>query len=159
MAYFALGVISFVASYYAGASIGLAEEDANQIATQFAEETADIGTLGLYSNNLLVALGMFVPGFGAAFGVYTGASTGLLLNALVATYDLQGVTPLGALANPFAILEILAYGLAMSRSGLLVYQLVKKKSWREYAVPTAVEIGIVVVILLIAAIVEGQVIA
>jgi len=37
---------------------------------------------------------------------------------------------------------------------MLVYQLVKRKPWREYVVPTAIEVGIAVVVLLVAAIIE-----
>jgi hypothetical protein len=55
-------------------------------------------------------------------------------------------------------MEVLAYGLAMSRSGMLIYQLSKKKPWREYAVHTLIEIGIVVIVLFAGAIIEWQLI-
>jgi hypothetical protein len=55
-------------------------------------------------------------------------------------------------------MEVFAYGLAMSRSGMLIYHLVKKKPWREYAVPTLIELGIVAVVLLAAAVIEWQMI-
>jgi hypothetical protein len=67
---------------------------------------------------------------------------------------LTSVPPLIILFTPFGIMEVFAYGLAMSRSGLLIYQLVKKKSWKEYAIPMIIEIGIVVVILFVGAIIE-----
>jgi len=54
-------------------------------------------------------------------------------------------------------MEVFSYGLAMSRSGMLVYQLIKRRSlWRGYAVHTAIEIAIVVAILLIGLIIEWQ---
>jgi hypothetical protein len=46
----------------------------------------------------------------------------------------------------------------MSRSGMIIYQLVKKKPWREYVIPTLIEIGIVVAVLFVAAIIEWQLI-
>jgi hypothetical protein len=55
-------------------------------------------------------------------------------------------------------MEVFAYGLAISRSGLLIYQLVKKKSWKEYVIPMIVEIVIVVVILFVGAIIEWDLI-
>jgi hypothetical protein len=55
-------------------------------------------------------------------------------------------------------MEVFAYGLAMSRSGMIIYQLVKKKPLREYLTPTLIEIGIVVVVLFTAAIIEWQLI-
>ena len=159
LAYYGVGVAAFVIAYSVGASIQITKDQASAMASQFAEETSGIGMIGLYLNNLQAALVMFIPGFGAGFGAYTGSSTGLLFAAIASTYELQGVSPLAVLATPFGVLEVLAYGLAMSRSGLLAYQLVKKKPWKEYLVPTGIEIAIVAVILLVAAISEAQVIA
>jgi hypothetical protein len=48
--------------------------------------------------------------------------------------------------------------MAISRSSMLSYRLIKdrnkRKSWEEYAIPTVIEISIVLLVLLIAAIVE-----
>jgi uncharacterized membrane protein SpoIIM required for sporulation len=64
--------------------------------------------------------------------------------------------------TPFGILEIIAYGIAISRSDILSYQLIKdtnkRDSWRKYVIPTVIEIGIVVTILFIGAIIEWQMI-
>jgi hypothetical protein len=67
---------------------------------------------------------------------------------------LQGVPPQLILITPFGIMEVFSYGLAMSRSALLVYYFIKRRPWREYAMPTLVEIGIVVAVLLAAAVIE-----
>ena len=60
-------------------------------------------------------------------------------------------------------LEIIAYGIAISRSGILCYQLIKdtnkRNTWRKYVIPTIIEIGIVVTILFIGAIIEWQMIS
>ena len=156
LVYFAIGVLAFLIAYSVGASIQLTQEEADEITRQFEEQVAGIGAEGLSSNNIVIALGMFLPGFGAGLGAYTAASTGMLFAALATSYDLQGVSPLAVLATPFGILEVLAYGLAMSRSGMLVYQVVKRRPWREYAIPTAIEIAIVVVMLLVAGAVEAE---
>jgi hypothetical protein len=71
---------------------------------------------------------------------------------------LNNISPLVILITPFGVMEIFAYGLAMSRSGMLIYQIVKKKQWKEYIIPTIIEIGIVITILLIGASIEWQMI-
>jgi hypothetical protein len=69
------------------------------------------------------------------------------------------VSPLALLVTPFGLLEILAYGLAMSRSGMLVAQLIKsRKDWRRFALFTAVEIGIVIAALILGSLIETQII-
>jgi hypothetical protein len=72
---------------------------------------------------------------------------------------LQGISPLALLATPFGLLEVLAYGLAMSRSGMLVAQLVKNRAeWKRFTIFTFVELGIVVVALALGSLIEAQVI-
>jgi hypothetical protein len=51
-------------------------------------------------------------------------------------------------------MEVVTYGLAMSRSGLLVYYFVKRRPWREYAVPTLAELGFAVALLFAGAVIE-----
>ena len=159
LAYFGIGVLGFVIAYSAGASIQMTAQEASELTSGFEGQVADIGTLGLFYNNLKVALAMFVPGIGIIIGASTAVSTGTIFAALGASYpELEGVSPLAILATPFGILEILAYGLAMSRSWMLVYHLVAKTPWKRYVIPTAIEIGIVVVLLFVAAISEAQII-
>jgi hypothetical protein len=102
---------------------------------------------------------MFIPGFGIALGGFSAFSTVLVFNAISHTSPaISSISPL----TPFGILEIIAYGIAISRSGILCYQLIKdtnkRSSWRKYVIPTIIEIGIVVIILFIGAIVEWQMI-
>ena len=58
-------------------------------------------------------------------------------------------------------MEILAYSLAMSRSAIIAYYLVRKprswkQSWKKDLIPTIVEITIVVLILYVGSVVEWQ---
>ena len=51
--------------------------------------------------------------------------------------------------SPFAIMEILAYSLAMSRSMIIAYYPVRRprsweQSWKKYPIPTIIEVAIVV---------------
>jgi len=70
------------------------------------------------------------------------------------------ISPLIVFLTPFGILEIIAYRIAISRSGIISYQLIKdsnkRKSWQKYVIPTIIEIVVVLVILLIGAIIEWQ---
>ena len=90
-------------------------------------------------------------------------TTGQVLNAFsVDNPALKRISPLSLLISPFALLEIFAYAIGMSRSGMLVYYLIRKRktlkqSWKKIIIPTVIEIGIVIVILFIGSVVEWQV--
>ncbi|HEU4824679.1 MAG TPA: hypothetical protein VFS97_14740, partial [Nitrososphaeraceae archaeon] len=71
------------------------------------------------------------------------------------------ISPLIVFLTPFGILEAIAYGIAISRSGILSFQLIKTKNrrkyWKEeYLVPTLIELGIVIAMLFIGAMIEWQ---
>ena len=58
---------------------------------------------------------------GLAF--YSSYSTALVFDAASQLYPLlKGMSPLSSFASPYAVLEVFSYGLAMSRSGILVYK-------------------------------------
>jgi hypothetical protein len=102
---------------------------------------------------------MFIPVLGMGLGIFSGFSTGLIFNVIAESSPLlNNISPLLILVTPFGVMEVFAYGLAMSRSGMLTYQIIKKKRWREYIIPTIIEIGIVITILLIGATIEWQII-
>jgi len=149
-----MGAAAFLVAYYVGASLKLTDNEATDLKKQFSQQIQGIDQYGIFLNNVRIDLGMFIPAFGVGLGLYSGFSTGMVFSALAKDSPLSSVSPLIIMLSPFGILEVFAYGLAMSRSGVLVYQLIKKKPWREYALPTAIEIGIAVAILLIAAIIE-----
>lgn len=153
--FLAIGMAVFLALYYAGSTTKMAPADSAMLREQFMSQIGDIDETGIFFNNVGIALGMFIPALGAGFGMFSGYSTGLVFSAIAdSNAQLSGVSPLVIFLTPFGIMELFAYGLAMSRSGLLVYQLVKKKPWRQYVVPTLIEMGIVVAVLFAAAIVE-----
>jgi uncharacterized membrane protein SpoIIM required for sporulation len=157
--YLAIGTLVFVIAFSAGAEINMSKKEAEDLKGQLAKQIVNIDQNGIFINNIKVALGMFIPAVGTAIGISSGFSTGMVFSAMAKTSPiLNNVPPLIILFTPFGIMEIFAYGLAMSRSGLFIYQLVKKKSWKEYAIPMIVEIGIVVVILFVGAIIEWDLI-
>jgi hypothetical protein len=157
--YLAFGVAAFLIAYSAGAALPLTDEEADQVKKEFSNQIKDIDQNGIFFNNAKIALTMFIPALGAGFGAFSGFETGAVFSALASSSSLlTNVPPLIILITPFGIMEVFAYGLAMSRSGMLIYQLVKKKPWREYVVPTLIELGIAAVVLFAAAVVEWQMI-
>ena len=156
--YVALGIVAFLIAYSAGAAVHMGKQQTEDLRRHFAEQIRGIDQNRIFINNARIALGMFVPAAGIGLGVISGFYTGMIFTAIAATSALNNVPPLVILITPFGIMEVFAYGIAISRSGIFIYQLVKKKSWREYAVPILIEIGIVILILLAGAVIEWQII-
>jgi uncharacterized membrane protein SpoIIM required for sporulation len=150
-----IGAGVFFGVYSIGAEVEMTPEEAEEVRDAFDEQIQDIDDVGIFLNNIRIALGMFVPGAGVALGVFSAYATGNVFAAIAQDSPaLQGVPPQLILITPFGIMEVFSYGLAMSRSALLVYYFIKRRPWREYAMPTLVEIGIVVAVLLAAAVIE-----
>ena len=156
--YVALGVVAFLIAYSAGAAVHMGKQQTEDLRRHFAEQIRGIDQNGIFINNARIALGMFVPAAGIGLGVISGFYTGMIFTAIAAASALNNAPPLVILITPFGIMEVFAYGIAISRSGIFIYQIVKKRSWREYAVPILIEIGIVILILLAGAVIEWQII-
>ena len=151
----AIGAAVFFAAYSAGAAVQMTPGEAREVREQFSDQIADIDQNGIFLNNIRIAFGMFVPGFGVALGTFSGYATGNVFAAIAEDEPaLANVPPQIIFLTPFGVMEVFAYGLAMSRSGLLVYQFAKKKNWREYAMPTLMELGIAAAVLFAGAVVE-----
>ncbi|MCI0558244.1 MAG: stage II sporulation protein M, partial [Nitrososphaera sp.] len=162
--YVAFGAATFLTAYSIGAAVPLSDEEAREIREQFAEQIEGIDDVGIFLNNLRISLIMFIPAVGAGFGGFAGFATGAVFTALAQGNPLLGsVPPLIILITPFGIMEVFVYGLAMSRSGLLILRLVKDKPWHagngrpfyeNTVIPTLIELGIAAAILFAAAIIE-----
>jgi len=153
--YLAFGIATFLIAYSAGAAVPMTDEEAEELRKQFSEQIEGIDEYGIFLNNIRIALGMFVPALGVGLGVFSGFATGSVFSALVGSEPLLSeAPPLVIFLTPFGAMELFVYGLAMSRSGMLIYQLVKKKPWREYAAPTLIELGIAAAVLFAAALIE-----
>lgn len=146
----------FSAAYQAGSMYEHAPEEAQLLVDEFMESIRGIDGPGIFVHNTLLALPMFVPGAGAAWGTLTGWSTGFVLAAIItASPEVGEVQPLALLyLSPFGIMELVAYSLAGSRSLLLITRIIKKQSIRQDAKSVAVEVGVVVGLLLAGGLVE-----
>lgn len=156
--YLALGIIAFLIAYSAGAAAHMGKQQTADLRQHFAEQIKGIDQNGIFINNAKIALGMFMPAAGIGLGVISGFYTGMIFTAIAQTSTLNNVPPLIILITPFGIMEVFAYGIAISRSGIFIYQLVKKKPWREYVIPILIEVGIVISVLLVGAVIEWQII-
>ena len=152
-----IGVIIFLISYSIGASIQLDQSSAQGLKEAFLHKISGLNYIGIFTNNLIITIIMFLPGIGALFGIFSGYSTGTIFSAITHNFvsTSQGyVSPLVILLTPFGIMEVFCYGLAISRSFILLFSLVKKESLSKQLKSILIEIGIIVVILFLAAIIE-----
>lgn len=160
VAYLAAGMAIFMIAYSVGAAIPLSEAEAEDVRTSFLADIETIDETGIFLNNIEIALAMFVPAAGVGVGIYSGISTGVVFNAFaLVTPALAEVPPISVLVTPFGMLEVLGYGLAISRSAMLVFQLARKqerKNWKQFSAATGIEIGVVIAVLLAGAVIEGQ---
>jgi hypothetical protein len=157
--YLAFGAAAFLIAYSAGAAFPTGEDDAETLRREFSKQIEGIDQNGIFLNNFRIALVMFIPAAGAAFGAFSGFATGSIFSVLASSSPiLNKVPPLVILITPFGIMEVFAYALAMSRSGMLIYYLLKRRPWRKYAIPTLIELSIVTGVLFVAAVIEWQMI-
>ena len=140
----------FVAAFQIGSMSSVSEEEANAFMAEFEELVLDIDAFGIFTHNLTIALPMFIPGFGVAWGIFSAWSTGFAFAAIATTIpEIGEIPPLSILfLSPFGLMEITAYSIGISRSFILIRAVSKKINLRSFIKPTVIEIGIVVGILL-----------
>ncbi len=141
----------FAAAFQLGSMTSVSEEDAEAFMSEFEELVLDIDAFGIFTHNLTIALPMFIPGFGVAWGVFSAWSTGFAFAAIATTVpEIGEIPPLSILfLSPFGLMEIAAYSIGISRSFILIRAVIKKVSLTSFLKPTIIEIGIVVGLLLV----------
>ena len=146
----------FMASFSIGAEIKISDEDAKVFLKEFQTAVEGIDAIGIFVHNSSIALPMFIPGFGIAWGLFASASTGLAFSALASTTPiLAKIPPITILiASPFGAMELVAYSIGMSRSFILVWAIIKKNPIKQEIRPTLIEIGIAVALLLAGGFIE-----
>jgi len=162
LVWLSVAIAAFLITFQIGATVLLSVEQAENIKKELSQRNAGINQLAIFGNNILPSLEMFIPAAGVGVGIYSAYSTGQALNAFsVFNPILKSIFPLSVFLTPFAIMELIAYGLAMSRSGIIVHYLIANRrnleSWKKQSFHTGIEIGIVVLILFIGSVVEWQI--
>ena len=140
----------FSAAFQLGSISEVSEEDATAFMEEFEEMVKDIDGAGIFLHNTAIALVMFVPGLGVAWGVFSATITGYAFAAIVTLNpELADLPPLAILyLTPFGIMELVAYSIATSRSYILIRALLKRTGLYPHARPTAIEVGMVLGLLL-----------
>ena len=149
-----LGIFS--ASFAIGAEVQVSEEESAIVLEEFETLIAEIDAVGIFSHNTLLALPMFIPGFGIAWGAFAAFSTGMAFSVLQgANPMLENIPSLTVLfMSPFGLMEIAAYSIAMSRSYMIVHKMIKRMPIRPDFRVIGLEIGILIGLLLIGGFVE-----
>ncbi len=145
----------FAGVYAAGSQSDVTEEESEEMLNYFEQVIAEIDGFGIFSHNAIIALPMFIPGFGVIWGMFSAYSTGFAFAAISAgTPELNSLNPLAVLLTPFGLMEVAAYSIAMSRSVLFIEKIIKKIPIFSEKKTILIEIGIVTGLLLIGGIVE-----
>jgi len=135
-------------------------EDALEFLEEFEKLIEGIDAIGIFLHNLSISIVMFIPGFGIAWGFYSGWSTGYAFAAIVSvTPALSDIPALALLyASPFGLMELTAYSIATSRSFILIHMIIKKINLYSAIKSTTIEIGIVIGLLMAGGFLEDYVI-
>ena len=149
-----LGIFS--ASFAIGAEVQVSEEESKMILEQLEELIDEIDAIGIFSHNTSLALPMFIPGFGVAWGAFAAFSTGMAFSVIKdASPMLANVPSLTILfMSPFGLMEVAAYSIAMSRSYMIVHKMIKRMPVRPDFRVIGIEIAILVGLLLTGGFVE-----
>jgi hypothetical protein len=155
--YLALGIIAFLIFFIIGTSVTLDESTSSLLKEQFQNKIKNIDSVGIFFNNFLISILMFIPGIGIAFGLFSGFSTGNIFMILTRDLPIQ-IPPLLVFLTIFGIMELVSYGIAISRSYMLLIRIIKRSNVKESLIHAGIEIGIVAIILLFSAIIEWDLI-
>ena len=149
-----LGIFS--TSFAIGAEVQVSEEESKIILEQLETLIGNIDAVGIFSHNTTLALPMFIPGFGIAWGAFAAFSTGMAFSVLKdASPMLANVPSLTILfMSPFGLMEVAAYSIAMSRSYMVLHKMIKRMPIRPDYRIIGIEIAILVGLLLTGGFVE-----
>lgn len=146
----------FSAAYQLGSMSTVDLEEAEKFIGEFEELIKDITAIEIFTHNASLALPMFIPGFGVAWGLFSAWSTGYAFAAIVLLNPLlSGIPALSILfLSPFGLMELTAYSLGTSRSYILFSLIMRKKPISPQLKMTVIEIGIMVGLLLAGGFIE-----
>jgi len=147
---FFIFLVIFATAFQIGSMSSVSEEEAEAFMSEFEDLVLDIDAFGIFVHNTIIALPMFIPGFGVVWGIFSAWSTGFAFAAIASTIpEIGEIPPLSILfLSPFGLMEVFAYSLGISRSFILIRAVSKKINLIPFIKPTVIEIGIVVALLL-----------
>ena len=152
-------VALFTIVYALGTESTVTEAEAEEILAYFEGIIEEVDAMLIFTHNLTIALAMFIPGFGMFWGFFSAWTTGFAFAALeFSKPELGDISPLTVFLTPFGMMELTAYAIAMSRSFLLIQQIIKRTSILTNKIAILIEIGIVILLLFVGGVVEDDMI-
>jgi preprotein translocase subunit SecG len=156
-----------------GTLVQLSAQDAKQLSDSTNGIITDNPTYpslvgAILLNNFKICLVMFIPIFGAAFGLFVLFSTGIGIRAILDTQSTSGASTAISTISPTTailalvfvgltfVLEYVSYSIGIAES-IWLYRRLTQRRWRELKT-TGILIGIVAALLLTGALVESWVI-
>lgn len=119
-------ILTIILAY--GSSVSLSQSEAQSLSqgVQAIPQT----TLGIFRNNVQIALIEFIPGFGPAYGAYITNTTGVVLAAISQANPTARISGLESLVilmlTPIFWLEFFCYSLAIEESIAIIISFVKR---------------------------------
>nr|AIE91705.1 hypothetical protein [uncultured marine thaumarchaeote AD1000_14_H02] len=149
-----LGIFS--ASFAVGAEVQVSEEDSAILLEELESLIDEIDAVGIFVHNTSLAIPMFIPGFGIAWGAFAAFSTGMAFSVIKdASPMLENVPSLTILfMSPFGLMEVAAYSIAMSRSYMIIHKMIKRMPIRPDYRIIGIEVALLVGLLLTGGFVE-----
>jgi len=158
LAFFFIAMLFFLSIFYFGFSFRMDESFSKELSKNFINQISDIDEFGIFLNNLKIALVMFIPVIGLVMGTVSGFSTGLVFSSIMNLSDVVHSNPLVIFLTPFGILELVSYGLAISRGCILFFEILKKKFTKKSLFYLLIEVALVSGMLFVGAIIEWMMI-
>jgi len=155
--YLLVGILVFIIFFTIGTFVTFDESTSQLLKEQFQNKIKNIDSIGIFLNNFLISILMFAPGIGIVFGLFSGFSTGNIFVIITRDLPIQ-IPPLLVFLTIFGIMELVSYGIAISRSYLLLISILKRSNIKENLIYAGIEIGIVAIILFFSAIIEWDLI-
>ncbi|MBA3977047.1 MAG: stage II sporulation protein M [Nitrosopumilus sp.] len=151
-------MLLFLGLFQLGFSIKLDKSFSEELSKNFKNQIQGIDEIGIFLNNYKIALVMFIPVIGIVVGSFSAFSTGLIFNSIVNLSNVNFANPLIVFLTPFGILELVSYGLAISRGGIFLFEILKKSISKKSILYLFVEIGLVSIMLFVGALIEWSMI-
>ena len=156
-----------------GTLVQLSAQDAKQLSDStngiITDNPTYLSLVGaILLNNFKICLVMFIPIFGAVFGLFVLFSTGVGIRAILDTQSASGASAAISTISPNTailalvfvgltfVLEYVSYSIGIAES-IWLYRRLTQRRWRELK-NTGILIGIVAVLLITGALVESWVI-
>jgi uncharacterized membrane protein SpoIIM required for sporulation len=156
--FFFMAMLFFLGLFQLGYLIKIDKSFSKELSKNFVNQIHGINEFGIFFNNLKIALVMFIPILGIVIGSFSAFSTGLIFNSIVNLSNINYPNPLIIFLTPFGILELISYGLAISRGGIFLFEILKKRISKRSILYLFVEIGLVCIMLFIGALIEWNMI-